>query len=73
MNRALGFAVVFFASAFFGAMLNADALIMTSDVVLFLLSALSLSALIKNSDRIIFLSENSGIIRTRRKCRERRA
>ena len=73
MNRALGFAVVFFASAFFGAMLNADALIMTSDVVLFLLSALSLSALIKNSDRIVFLSENSGIIRSRRKCRERRA
>lgn len=65
------FSVLFFASVFFGATAEGDFLIYASDSVLFLLSVISLSALMKNSDRIVLLSENCGIIRTRRKCRVR--
>lgn len=71
-NGAICFATLFFASVFFGATVKGDVLITVSDAVLFLLSVISLSALMKNSDRIVFLSENSGIVKIRRKYRARR-
>lgn len=57
------FSLLFFASVFIGATVDGDILIGVTDTVLFLLSLISLSALIKNSDRVVALSEKSGLIR----------
>ena len=56
------FASVFFISAVAGVFLSADSLIGITDLLLLFLSGISLTALIKNSDRIKFLSESSGLI-----------
>jgi len=61
------FASWFIISAASGAFFSCDSLIGTVDLLLLFLSAINLLALIKNSDRIKFLSENSGLIIPRRK------
>ena len=63
------FTFLFFVAVFFGATVEGDMLITVSDLILFFLSLLSLFALMKNSDRIVLLSESSGLIKTRRKYR----
>ena len=67
----IAFSFAFFISVFLGACAEGDFLISASDVILLFLSFISLSALIKNSDRVVTLSENCGIISSR-KCREKR-
>ena len=64
-KSSLLFSVCFLTSAFLGSRVHGDFLIGVTDIILLSLSVISLSALIKNSDRIKFLSERSGII-TRR-------
>ena len=56
------FPVAFIASVFFGAITPSGYLIVISDYVLFFLSLISLLTLIKNSDRLVFLSENEGLL-----------
>lgn len=51
------FAFVFVLSVFSGALLQSGYLILISDYVLFFLTLISLATVIKNSDRLIFLSE----------------
>lgn len=60
------FASLFVISAFVGAFVSDDSLIGFTDLILLFLSLISLSALIKNSDRIKTLSERSGLINFRR-------
>lgn len=64
------FSSLFFISVFLGACRGGDFLITVSDVILLLLSFISLASLMKNSDRVVALSENYGII-SPRKCQEK--
>lgn len=57
------FTAVFIFSVFVGYALPTSLLIYASDVLLFFMSLLTLSALIKNSERIVFLSENQGLLK----------
>ncbi len=57
------FAFLFIASAFLGSLTPSSPLIVFSDYLLFFLSIISLSALIKNSDRLVCLSENEGLLK----------
>lgn len=60
------FSVTFLAFALCGVLVKGDALIKITDFILLGLSLISLSALMKNSDRIVLLSEKSGIIDLKR-------
>lgn len=57
------FTCVFILAAFFGSLTPIAPLIVLSDYLLFFLSLISLSALIKNSDRLVYLSENEGLLK----------
>ncbi len=65
------YSLFFLASVFLGAHIDSRSLITATDIILLFLSLISLSAVIKNSDRIRFLSEQSGLIIPRSQCRER--
>jgi len=56
------FSVCFLVSAYLGSRVSGDSLIGVTDIILLSLCTISLSALIKNSDRIKLLSESSGLI-----------
>ncbi len=56
------FTVLFISALFFGSLLPEKILITLSDYILFFLSLISLFAITKNSDRLIRLSEDSGLI-----------
>ncbi len=56
------FSIIFIFSVFFGAVTPSGYLIVISDYLLFFLCLISLSAVIKNSDRLVFLSENEGLL-----------
>lgn len=56
------FSVAFLAFALFGVGIKGDVLIKATDFILLGLSVISLCALMKNSDRIVNLSEKSGIM-----------
>lgn len=60
-GRELLFAFLFLSSVYFGCCVPVEILITLSDVVLLMLSVITLSALKKNSDRIKTLSERSGL------------
>ena len=56
------FSVIFLLCVFFGATTPSAILIVISDYVLFFLTAISLFTVIKNSDRLVCLSEMGGLI-----------
>jgi AGCS family alanine or glycine:cation symporter len=56
------FALLFILSVFFGAIAPSGTLIVISDYLLFFSTIISLATVIKNSDRLRFLSENEGLI-----------
>ncbi len=56
------FSLAFIGSVFWGAVTPSGYLIVISDYLLFFLCAISLLTVIKNSDRLVFLSESSGLI-----------
>ena len=60
------FMAVFISFASLGCFVTGDFLIGVTDFVLLFMSLISLSALMKNSDRIKLLSESSGLIGFRR-------
>ena len=70
-RESIVFTVAFSVFVFSGALVRGDILITVSDTVLFFLSLISLSALIINSDRIMCLSESCGLIKIKKRCRER--
>lgn len=77
-DKTRGFTAVFVLSVFVGALSPSHLLIELSDVLLFLMCLLSLSAVIKNSDRLLALSEMGGLISKGEcgkggRCREPRA
>lgn len=57
------FTAVFIFSVFVGFALPTSLLICASDIILLFMSIFTLSALIKNSERIVFLSENQGLLK----------
>lgn len=59
------FPFVFLASLFLGCIFPSDFLITVSDYLLFFMTILSLLAVMKNSDRLVNLSEKEGIITKR--------
>ena len=63
---------LFLAFSFFGVFVKGDILVGITDVLLFFLSSISLFTLMKNSDRIVALSEKSGLIPPMRKCRAKK-
>lgn len=63
------YAALFAFSVFFGCILTEKMLILISDSMLLILSVLSVSVVMKCSDRIKYLSEQKGLIPPRRKCR----
>ena len=68
----LSYSFLFLLSVVGGAFLDTVLLIRGIDILLLILSFISLSALIKNSDRIVFLSESEGVITKRVSLRESR-
>lgn len=63
-KRAL-YTVLFIAALLFGSLLPESILILASDYILFFLTLISLFAISKNSDRLVRLSENEGLITKR--------
>ena len=63
------YTVFFISSLLFGSLLPENTLIYLSDYILFFLTLISLFAITKNSDRLIRLSENTGLI-TKYVCRK---
>ncbi len=61
-GKTRGFTAVFVLSVFVGALSPSRLLIELSDVLLFIMCLFSLSAVIKNSDRLLALSEKGGLI-----------
>jgi AGCS family alanine or glycine:cation symporter len=59
------FLPVFLAFVGLGAFLSETHLILLSDILLLLLSGITLPTLIKNSDRIVLLSESCGFLRSK--------
>lgn len=59
------FTALFFAFLLFGAEIPESVLILFSDSTLFLMSILTLLTLIKNSERIVFLSERYGLLKSK--------
>ncbi len=57
------FTLLFLASVLLGSLTPITPLIVISDYLLFFLAVISLSALIKNSDRLVYLSENEGLLK----------
>lgn len=57
------FFIVFILFSFVGFIIPESTLIRVTDVILFLMSLLTLSALIKNSERIVILSEENGLLK----------
>jgi len=71
------FTPLFVGAVFFGFLLPEALLINTTDYILFLMSVLTLSALIKNSERIRDLSEQCGLLKlkksdVRKRCKAER-
>lgn len=62
-RRSASFTAVFIFSVFIGFALPTSLLICASDMLLFFMTLLTLFALIKNSERIVFLSENQGLLK----------
>ena len=60
------FMAVFMSFASLGCFVTGDFLIGVTDMILLFMSLISLSALMKNSDRIMLLSESSGLVSFRR-------
>lgn len=71
-RSSLPYSFLFLASILAGSFLETVVLIRSVDMLLLILSFISLSALLKNSDRIIFLSESEGVITKRESSRESR-
>ena len=61
---------LFFLSLFSSLIIDTSLMIQLSDGILFFLSLISLSAIIKNSDRLVYLSENEGLITKRGYAKE---
>ena len=61
--RDASFTAVFIFSVYIGFVIPTSLLIYASDVLLFCMSILTLLALIKNSERIVFLSEQYGLLK----------
>jgi AGCS family alanine or glycine:cation symporter len=57
------FAFSFIGAVFCGSLTKLSSLIVLSDYLLFFLSLISLTTLIKNSDRLVYLSENEGLLK----------
>jgi AGCS family alanine or glycine:cation symporter len=57
------FTFLFIIAVFLGALTPLSPLIALSDYLLLFLSIISLSAVIKNSDRLVYLSENEGLLK----------
>ena len=66
------YSLVFLFSVFLGGFIDGRSLIASTDIILLFLSLISLSAVIKNSDRIRLLSEKSALIIPRYQFREKR-
>lgn len=58
----VSYLIVFLAATMLGAVLSDRVLVAVTDHILFLLTTLTLVALIKNSDRLVRLSENGGLL-----------
>ena len=56
------FLLIFLLFVYVGALVRGDSLIAVTDVIILFLSLISMSALMKSSDRIRALSEQSGLI-----------
>ncbi len=54
---------VFLAFMLFGYLINESTLVLLSDLLLLLLTVITVPTLIKNSDRLLYLSESSGILK----------
>ncbi len=65
-SRCILFSVLFLGFAVFGVGIKGDFLIKITDFILLGLSLISLSSLMKNSDRIVLLSEKSALMRFKR-------
>jgi AGCS family alanine or glycine:cation symporter len=59
----LAFTALFILFSFIGFIIPENILIRVTDVILFLMSLLCISALIKNSERIVTLSEENGLLK----------
>ena len=59
------FGLICLAFVLFGVFISEDALISLVDLVLFLMSLISLSAIIKSSERIVHLSEQYGLLKSK--------
>jgi AGCS family alanine or glycine:cation symporter len=57
------FAFLFIGAVFWGSLTKLSSLIVLSDYLLFFLSLISLTTIIKNSDRLVYLSENEGLLK----------
>ncbi len=57
------FTALFVTFSFIGFIISEGALIRVTDVILFLMSLLTVSVLIKNSERIVILSEENGLLK----------
>lgn len=64
-ERSTLFTVLFFAFLLFGALVPESILVPIVDSILFLMSLLTLFTLIKNSERIVFLSEQYGLLKSK--------
>ena len=64
-GKNLFFNCLFFASSLLGVFLPEAVIILVTDSVLFLMSVLTLLALMKNSERIVFLSEQYGLLKSK--------
>lgn len=62
-ERSASYTALFIFSVFIGFAMSESLLISAADLLLFLMSALTLSALIKNSERIVVLSEKYGLLK----------
>lgn len=62
-RKSAAYALLFVLSVFLGFKFSTPILIYTSDILLFFMSVLTLSVLIKNSERMVFLSEKYGLLK----------
>lgn len=62
-EKSAAFTALFFASLIFGTFIPESLLVLLVDCVLFMMSVLTLLTLIKNSERIVFLSEQYGLLK----------
>lgn len=64
-EKSTAFTVIFFASLLIGALVPEGFLMLSIDSVLFMMSIITLFALIKSSERIVFLSEQYGLLKSK--------